>query len=273
MELIESWESQDFSVPSSGAISASKLYYVTGTNSATDVYHFLGDELPRIFGGLPLTSFDVSPLGPLLYSCKASYGITASSGKNRTNVEPPPIEGTTGEASYAISFSTTGGTFRRQYAVENNVAFGTSPPSSSNKIGDNGREIEGVDVVIPQLQFNIRKRKPGAQITLPYINTIVSLTGTTNNASFLGFAAGELLFLGAEGQQVSDGDTEITFTFSAQPNAASVNVGGITVTDKKGHEYIWTYSEPSPSGGLSTLKAVYKSKIYNDGNFSLLGIT
>ncbi len=272
MELIESWESQDFTVPSSGAISANKTYYVTGSSNSIDVYHFLGDELPREFGGLPLTNIDIQPLGPLLYSAKASYGITASSGKNRTNVEPPPIEGTTGEASYAISFSTTGGTFQRLHAVAANTSYGTSPPAMSDYINYDGQTINGVDVVIPQLQLQIRKRKPGAQITLPYINTIVSLTGTTNNASFLGFAAGELLFLGAEGQQVSDGDTEVTFSFSAQPNVASATYAGVTVTDKKGHEYVWSYFKPK-TAETPTLLGVYKSKIYNDGNFSLLGIT
>lgn len=272
MELIESWESQDFTVPSSGAISATKNYYVTGSSSGTDVYHFLGDNVPRLFGGLPLTNIDVSPLGPLLFSAKCNYGLTAATAGNRTNVAPQPLDSNTGATSYAFSFSTTGGTYRIYHAVENNQAFGTSPPNSYDYIGHNGREIEGVDVVIPQVQFNIRKRKPGAQITLAYINTLTSLTGKTNNATFFGFAQGELLFLGAEGQQVTDGDTEITFNFSAQPNAASITIAGITVTNKKGHEYVWSYAEPNPAGGAPVVKGVYKSKIYEEGNFSLLGI-
>lgn len=272
MELIESWESQGFTVPSSGAISASKEYYVTGSSSGTDVFHFLGDNVPRLFGGLPLTNIEVVPLGPLLFSAVCSYGIE-SGANNRTNISPPPITTNSGADSYVFSFSTTGGTYRRKHAVENNQNFGPAPTNLLDFINWNGQECEGIDVVIPQLQFNIRKRRAGSSITLPYINTLVSLTGKTNNAAFMGFAAGELLFLGAEGQQVKDGDTEITYTFSAQPNVASLTVGGITVTDKKGHEYIWSYITPVASSTSTPLvRTVYKSKIYEEGNFSLLGI-
>jgi hypothetical protein len=136
----------------------------------------------------------------------------------------------------------------------------------------NGQAADGIDIVGPKLQFTIRKRKAGSLITLAYVNTLVSLTGKTNNAVYLGFAAGELLFLGADGQQVRGGDTEITFSFAASPNAASATINGVSVTDIKGHDYVWSYYEPA-TANTPTVKGVYRATLYDSGDFSLLGAT
>jgi hypothetical protein len=267
MELIEADESQNFAVPSSGSITGDRMYYVTGSDDAEAVYDFLADELPRDYGSLRLADFNVRRLGPGLYQCNAQYGIGVPGSVARTNITPTPLESNTGEESYAFSFTTTGATYHTADAVSQ-TAFGVGAPDVGTTIADG----DGVDITGPKLQFTIRKRKAGSLITLAYVNTLVSLTGKTNNAVFLGFAAGELLFLGADGQQVRGGDTEITFSFAASPNVASTTFAGVTVTDIKGHDYVWAKKEPTAAGGWTT-KGVYRATLYQSGDFSLLGAT
>lgn len=271
MELIEADESQNFAVPSSGSITGDRMYYVTGSDDAEAVYDFLADELPRDYGNLRLADFNVRRLGPGLYQCNAQYGIGVPGSVARTNITPTPLESNTGEESYAFSFTTTGGTYHTTHA-KSQTAFGTTPPAMGTVINWNGQAADGIDIVGPKLQFTIRKRKAGSLITLAYVNTLVSLTGKTNNAVFLGFAAGELLFLGADGQQVRGGDTEITFSFAASINAASATVNGVSVTDIKGHDYVWTYYEPA-TANTPSVKGVYRATLYDSGDFSLLGAT
>ncbi len=267
MELILA-DNHDDSVPSSGEIARSVPYYVydpVSDPTPDDVIDFLSDTIPRINANLRLSSFTSKRLAKGLYEISAEYGPAQKiSGVT-------PLEGTTGEDSYAFQFSTAGGSYHIKSAKEQ-TAYGTSPPAiDGNAINWNGQAAEGIDVVGGKLQFDIRKKKPGNLITLNYLRVLYALTGKTNNATYLGFAAGELLFLGANGQQVRGGDTEITFTFLANPNLASATVAGVTVSDIKGHDYVWPYLIPNAT--VPVVLGVYKARIYDSGNFNLLGAT
>jgi hypothetical protein len=265
MELIP--QDDGISVPSSGDVQASLRYYVADLNTdptLEDVVGFLETELPRTFGQLKLTGFDPRRIGKGLYSVDATYALLTQRFTGVPALDP------SGAGSYTFSFSTTGATYHTKFAKDQD-AFGTSPPTIGDLINWNGQTADGIDIVGPQLQITIRKRLPGSRITLPFIRQIVSLTGKTNNATFMQFAAGELLFMGAEGQMVVGQDTEVTYNFSAAPNVASATVDGVTVTDIKGHEYIWSFVIP---GGLNIpdVKGIYKARLYDSADFTLLGI-
>jgi hypothetical protein len=102
----------------------------------------------------------------------------------------------------------------------------------------------------------------------------LSLTGKTNNASFATFAEGELLFLGADFSAASGGEVSITYKFVASPNRTGLTVGPITGIAKKGHEYLWVLYRPNQSGNflVKVPVAVYVHKVYESGDFTLLGI-
>jgi len=103
-----------------------------------------------------------------------------------------------------------------------------------------------------------------------------ALTGKVNNASWKGFAAGEVLFLGVSGSKRGEDDWEITFRFAASPNRTNIQIGNITVASKKGWEYLWVRYADVEDGGSNTLVkqpvAVYVEKVYEEGDFSALGI-
>lgn len=187
----------------------------------------------------------------------------------------------------ARSFDTTGGTQHMTQAYsETSYASGDAvAPYQWKAIGVDANGVNGVDVVTPQLQWQETYDVPNSYVTNDYIKNVAALTGTTNNASFRGFAAGEVLFVGCSGSQEWDdqkgrGPWSLTYRFVASPNASSTGsapqiiIGDIVVSEKKGHEYLWVrYEEATGSNTLlKKPKHVYVNKVYRDGNFAGLGI-
>ena len=111
-------------------------------------------------------------------------------------------------------------------------------------------------------------------MTPGYKTTLFVLTGRVNAGVFKGFAAGEVLFLGASGSQRGQDDWEITFRFAASPNVSGLAVGPITGITKRGWEYLWVrYADAEDQHVLVKQPiAAYVEKVYPDGDFSGLGI-
>ncbi len=145
--------------------------------------------------------------------------------------------------------------------------------------------MNGVDIVTPQLQWQETYDVPNAYVTNAYVRSVASVTGTTNNAAFRGFAAGEVLFVGCSGSQEWDdqkgrGPWSLSYRFVASPNAGSnasapqIIIGDIVVTEKKGHDYLWVRYEDAVGSNalLKKPKAVYVNQVYREADFSALGI-
>jgi hypothetical protein len=103
-----------------------------------------------------------------------------------------------------------------------------------------------------------------------------NLTGKVNNASFKGMAAGECLFLGASGSRRGSEKWEINFRFAGSPNRSGIQIGAITGIAKKGWEYLWVrYADEADATAHALVKkpvGVYIERVYEEGNFSSLGI-
>lgn len=181
--------------------------------------------------------------------------------------------------SYVFQFDTGGGTVKRtvSLATTSYPKSGETAPDFKSAIGvKDGKEVEGVEIGIPGLKFSIRKRMPRLSITLDYVITLHNMTFTKNDAAFMGFAAGELLFIGATGQEGTESDPEITFNFIASPNEDSLTVGEITGVVKPGHDYLWVLFEGTEDSSANMTvqrpKAAYVEQVYNESNFGDLGI-
>jgi hypothetical protein len=121
-------------------------------------------------------------------------------------------------------------------------------------------------------------RQPRAVITLAYARTLAAMVGRTNAATFFGFAAEEVMFLGAKGQQGSQIDPSIDYDFLTGEHLTNFTIGGILVALKKAHEYLWadfvdevdnTGTEPKL---IQSPSAIYVDDVALTGNFSLIGI-
>jgi len=187
----------------------------------------------------------------------------------------------------ARSFDTTGGTQHITQAcsvgsggtLDFEKRFPSSATNMSGAIGVDGNGVNGVDIVVPQLQWQETYDVPNTYVTSAWIRGVSGVTGTTNNASFRGFDAGEVLFMGCSGSQEWDdqkgkGPWSLSFRFVASKNVTGQTIGSISGIEKKGHEYLWVRYEDSVTSNtlLKQPKAVYVSKVYKDSDFSLLGI-
>lgn len=187
----------------------------------------------------------------------------------------------------ARSFDTTGATQHITQAcsvgsgstLDFEKRFPSSATNMSGAIGVDSNGVNGVDIVVPQLQWQEQYDVPNSYVTATYVRGIAGLTGTTNSASFRGFDAGEVLFVGCSGSQEWDdqkgkGPWSLSYRFVASKNVTGQTIGSISGIEKKGHEYLWVRYEDAVSGSslLKQPKAVYVSKVYKDSDFSLLGI-
>lgn len=256
-----------------------KSYKLFGTANDLEVHTAVNQQISTVGYGwqypgvsdaqLWAESYSISFLGDNAWQVTIAY--------EKTGAEPE----TPDPMKRARSFDTTGGTQHKTqaYGERGYGIIGLSPPSQSNAIAVDGNGVNGVDIVTPQLQWQESYDVPNAYVNATYVRGLAGLTGTTNNAAFRGFEAGEVLFLGCSGSQEWDdqkgsGPWSLSYRFVASKNVVGEQIGPIGGIVKKGHEYLWVRYEDSVSGSnlLKTPKAVYVNKVYKDTDFSALGI-
>ena len=239
-------------------------YIIRGTDNDLEAKTALATNTPTIYDGLVRQSYGVDYLGPFMWTGTVRYGL----------IQRQPE---TGQSVFA--FDTGGGA---QHITQSLVTInryappGKTAPDFGGAIGVTHDNVEGVDITVPVYTFSETHYLPDSAITGAYKLTLFNLTGTVNNATFKGFAAGECLFLGASGSKRGSEDWEITFRFAGSPNKTGITIGDITGIAKKGWEYLWVrYADTEDATAQAVVKkplAVYVEQVYEYGNFSLLGI-
>lgn len=186
------------------------------------------------------------------------------------------------------SFDTAGGQEHITQAIAGKVSEKgkqANVTDGDNVIGFDGENINGVDIVVPQLSWTENYEVPDRYFVADYIKKVSKATGTTNDAAFRGFNRGEVLFLGCSGSQEWDevkgsGPWALSYKFSISPNAGSgqtlepLTIGDITGIEKKGHEYLHTYYEDDVRDNKmwKVPKIVWVHQVYPESNFADLGI-
>lgn len=222
---------------------------------------------------LLVESYSVSYLGDACWQVTLSYEKKGADNEEKRD----PLK-------RSRSFDTTGGTQHITQAISE-ARFGTGAVDQQKAIAVDDDRVNGVDIVVPALQWTEQYDVPASYVTAAYVKSVAGITGTTNSAAFRTFAAGEVLFLGCSGSQEwdserGDGPWSLSYRFVASPNAGNgqtlpaITVGSITGVAKKGHEYMWVRYESSVDSSqlIKKPKAVYVNKVYRESDFSGLGI-
>jgi hypothetical protein len=184
--------------------------------------------------------------------------------------------------TYTWSFDTGGATINVKAAKAHIADYApVADPDGNNVDPHNGAigvdqdgNVAGIDLTIPALRLSVTFRHPEGEVTLGHAVALARKTPRTNSDTWLGFAAGELLFIGASGADGSETEAEVTYNFIASENATGLTIADITGIAKKGHEYLWVEFEPAVAiaNGQAAAhpKRVYIERVYDATSFSSL---
>jgi len=264
-----------------------KRYQVRGTADGVSARNALRDNSPATYGDHPRKTWDVDPVyidsqnpAACLWEGVVRYGPPQAGGTLDLDVGDVVIRSRSG-----------GGTEHKTVAIAHRGAYGQAGDTApeAHGIGDDGEgNIEGVDVEAPRYEFTVTKvftNPSGA----PSEDTLRALADTVNSAEFsvtdsrtgrtIACAAGECLFRGHEaGAARSDGGLQITYNFAVRANRGEFTIPGtaITVTEKKGWDYLWCRYAQAEDAGAKRLYAraiaAYVDQVYRETTFSALGI-
>ena len=254
---------------------------VPGTIAAADVAfrRFLSERAPTDSIGNPFKDADVREVED---SAGRIFEGTARF-EEGSDVESAGVE----FGAWPSSFTTTGGSARKTRSLGTSAypVYGTAPDFNS-MIGWNGEEFDGVDAVVPAFSFELSKTTGEGFIADfgTFANEISQYVGTVNDAPFMGFKRGNVLFNGiTSGNYQKKEATEtadayyywtLTYSFTASPSSEFA-VGPATIS-KGGWEYLWYLTEKSfdPESGMvvPAIRAAYVEQIYPYSNFSKLGL-
>ena len=265
--VTEQWKSRKRSISADSA-EVSLIYLVEGTDNDVTAYDAAVTALASTYtfdgsgNSLYLSAVDLSRIGENEWTLNAKY-------TNRKGQAPP-------DSTY--DFDTGGGTthITNSIATVKSYAASGTAPDFGKLIGVTKDSVAGVDVTIPNYRFTESHQFDTSTITAAYKTTLFSLTGCVNNATFKGFDAGSVLFLGASGNQKGEEDWQITYQFACSPNATGLSVGSITGIAKRGWDYLWVmYDDAEDTTAKRIVKspvAAYVEQVYTYADFSGLGI-
>jgi hypothetical protein len=257
---------------------ATLAYYVAGASTEAEALTAVGTASPDVYLGLARQSRRARPLSTDSYVVTARYSddVSNDSTDDPSGTVTPPTEST-------YEFSTGGGSetmFVSLQTMQGLAGSGVQNPTVPDYDGginvtDDGPQ--GVERTVPVFNFSETHYKTSAQVTQAYIGSLFALTGTVNTAAFKGFAAGEVLFLGARGSKRGPtGDWELTYSFAASPNIANGTIGNFTGVNKDGWDYLWFQFEDVEDTAAKQLVRrpayLFVERVYRRADFSLLAI-
>lgn len=260
---------------------AEMFYKVFGTEDDAVVRTLVEATLAPEYSFLTLLNYHLTPMGGGEWEVRAVYG------------EAPHT---------TLSFDTSGGHIHLQYSKETVQSWAVSPdgtdaapPDFGQAVGATKDNIEGVDVVHPQLNFTLTKAFLNTNMPPAYGDKLVNCTGKTNDRDLnlnvdgleFSFKQGELLCMGGSGD--TRGDYWVfPIKFSVMRNTTATDelriggaagAGGIPSgpdnwIEKKGWEYLWVRFDERPDTTSLRIvirpQAVYVERLYDAADFSVL---
>jgi hypothetical protein len=250
-------------------------YGVFETDDELEVSALVEATIPAFVYGLVFQEYTLEPQGGGVWSVPVRYGRQERLKPEDAGSGEPGQGGPGDIKSAELSFDTTGGTQKithsyatTRYQTDGELDFkqavNVSGPESDPK-------VEGVEATVPKFAFTV-KRSLSRPLPAAYVQSLYLLTGRVNSDTVnlaiaeveITFAPGELLYLGATGSLKYQGEAEITLKFVGEANVTGLTFGGITGVAKKGHEYLWVYTDQTEGATklIPTPRQVNVERIY-----------
>ena len=110
------------------------------------------------------------------------------------------------------------------------------------------RNVKASMLPLPVFKFSETHIFSPGTITTQFKKNIAEMTGRMNSMLFRGYEPGEVLFLGASGQRQGDDPEDmwsITYNFAVSLNQSYIAIGDLTVSYKRGWDYLWAQYKPA----------------------------
>jgi hypothetical protein len=244
-------------------------YFVFEVDDEDAAIAFALDNVPSAYNGIPLESIEIDERISLnVFKVSAQYKAGFDENTVSGDKEPDPV----------YSFDTGGGTQHLTQSLKTVAKHPATAPDYSGAIGYDGENVNGIDVTMPVMNFSETHYLKPSKVSTKYKKTIAELTGSVNSNSFKGYSEGEVLFLGASGSRRGDSRSdlwEVTYKFAVSANRKDIKVGDLTVTEKKGWDYLWVRYADDVKDKKTLVKkpsAAYVEKVYERKDFGQLGI-
>lgn len=149
----------------------------------------------------------------------------------------PPDKAPPGFAgAYSLSVDLIGGTTHIT-AGRRISGWPAGCPDNGGVIGKDGDEVHGADVVTPEMKLTVSYRHPQGFLNKLYIDSLFYLIGHFNSDTFLGYAPGQVQYLGGP-HTMTESEATARYTFAMSPNATNLEVAGITIGTKFGSDLL-----------------------------------
>lgn len=187
--------------------------------------------------------------------------------------EPPEVD----ETEFEFEVGLQDVTITNALGTTSHTGGGRTAPDFSNGVNvSSDGKIQGVGVGQPNFSFSITKHWARSAITSTYWLAVKGLAGTYNNATFQGFAAGTIKFMGARGKP-SGNKFPINYRFEFSENETGITIGDITGIDKLGWQYLDIYrrtvADATSKKRIELPHSVYVHTLPpGAGDFSILGL-
>ena len=121
----------------------------------------------------------------------------------------------------------------------------------------NGQEVVGVDVPFNQTRIVISYRHPQSFLNHTYLRAVGNLVGHPNDDNFLGYEPGEIAYAGGNATE-SECEASAEYSFEVSRNATDLEVGGITIAEKKGFDIVSPiYKWDTDEDAEGTVRAIH----------------
>jgi hypothetical protein len=234
-----------------------RAYVIKGATNESDALTALLANAPSTVNGLGLVDqkCEVEELGENLF-----YGIAKY---EQFSYDYQPAN------SFHFSFDISGVNTHITHALAhvntypNGAATTNDQKNFQGTIGVNeDGTIDGCDIVIPALTWQMTYTFNDSDITTSFITTLMNTVGKVNTDTFHSFAAGTLLLTSVSGQQRDDKMWDLLYKFACSENETNLSVGNITGIQKKGWEYMWVYYETDKVGSYAGVSKVTRQNVY-----------
>ena len=157
---------------------------------------------------------------------------------------------------------------------DSRTGSGLTAPVTYGAIGLTRNSVEGADIPARGLRFNITNYYTPDLWDTSFLTLFYALHTCYNNATFYGFSAGEVLFMGCDGQGDAYRLVPIKFEFLAKPNVSALADSPFPALTALGHDLIdYTYiNETSNDFQVRTPFYRYVHRVHDPANFTLLGL-